>query len=244
MHEAYTFVLIHGAWHEGTLWASVAEHLRRAGHTVHTPTVAGHGKGVRKDVNFAEGVISILDYILTHDVSSFVLVGHSSGGPFISRVAEEMPVRIRRLVYLNAFVLRDGESINDVSPPPYEGMLASIVAQRIDGCTELPFEVFRDAFVADADVATAREIHERLSPTPYRMHTDKVSLRSFYELKLPRTYLNAQDDVAMPPGAFAWYPRFAERLFPCRVVQMAGSHEVMFTNPGLLATKLWEASRD
>jgi pimeloyl-ACP methyl ester carboxylesterase len=244
MNDRYTFVLVHGAWHDGTLWAPVAEHLRIAGHLVHTPTVAGHGKDCDKNVGHADGVRSIVDYIKAHDLRDFILVAHSFGGSIISRVAEEVPERIRRLVYWNAFVLRDGESIADVSPPQYNHMMDAVAAERGDNCVSLPFEVWRDAFIGDADHALARHTYELLSAEPYRMLTDKVILKTFERLTIPKTYLNAQSDIAMPPGQYAWFPRFAERLFPCRVVHMPGSHQVMFSNPALLAGKLWEAGRD
>ncbi|WP_087687941.1 alpha/beta fold hydrolase [Pandoraea sp. PE-S2R-1] len=244
MNDRYTFVLIHGAWHDGALWAPVSEHLRIAGHTVHTPTVAGHGKEADKQVCHADGVRSIVDYIVANDLRDFVLVAHSFGGTIVSRVAEEVPERIRRLVYWNAFVLRDGESIADVSPPPYNQMMDAIAAERGDNTVMLPFHVWRDGFIADADLATAKHTYELLSSEPYRMLTDKVPLKTFATLTIPKTYLNAQSDVAMPPGQYAWFPRFAERLFPCRVVHMPGSHQVMFSDPAGLASKLWEAGRD
>ena len=37
-----TFVLIHGAWHDGSCWDEVAAHLRNGGHVVHAPTIAGN----------------------------------------------------------------------------------------------------------------------------------------------------------------------------------------------------------
>ena len=66
MDRRYTFLLIHGAWHYGELWAPVAENLRMAGHEVHTPTVAGHTRDARpgeRDIGHAQGVNSIVEYI-------------------------------------------------------------------------------------------------------------------------------------------------------------------------------------
>ena len=91
------FVLVHGSWHHGGLWKPVADHL--AGHEVTTPTVAGHGKDADKDVSHDDCVQSIVDHIVSNDLSDIVLVGHSFGGTVISRVAGEIPERIRRLVH-------------------------------------------------------------------------------------------------------------------------------------------------
>lgn len=247
MSTRYTFVLVHGAWHDATLWAPVAEHLRIAGHVVHAPMIAGHGRdadSVDRSVGHADAVKSVVDYILKADLKDFVLVGHSFGGTVVSRVAEEVPDRIRRLVYWNAFVLEDGESVADVSPPAYNEMMNRIAGERGDGCVALPWHVWRDGFIGDADEEMARHTYGLLCPEPYRMLKDKVPLKTFRSLTIPRTYLNAQADVAMPPGQYAWYPRFAERLFPCRVVHMPGSHQVMFSDPAGLAGKIVEAGRD
>ena len=114
-----TFVLIHGAWHYGALWEDIAKPLRDAGHTVHTPTLAGNGPGddIDRTVGHGDAVASAVDYVVGEDLKDFVLLGHSYGGTVISRMAEEMPDRIRRLIYWNAFVLNDGESIEAVSHP-------------------------------------------------------------------------------------------------------------------------------
>ncbi len=240
----YTFVLIHGAWHDGSLWAPVAEHLRRLGHIVHTPTVAGHGKSADKNVSHADGVKSIVDYITGNGLEGFVLLGHSFGGTIVSRVAEAVPTRIRRLIYWNAFVLLDGESIADVSPPHYNTMMDGIAAASGDNTVMLPFPVWREAFVNDGDLETAQRTFDALSREPYRMLTDKLDLRTFPSLEIPRSYLNCTEDTAMPPGPFAWHPRFSSRLGLHRLVQMPGSHEVMFTHPSLLAEKIVEAGRD
>ncbi|MCY3997555.1 MAG: alpha/beta fold hydrolase [Rhodobacter sp.] len=101
-------VLIHGAWHYGSLWQELAEPLREAGHEIHTPTLAGNappGFETDRTIGHADAVRSAVDYLNERDLNDFVLLGHSYGGTIISKVAEAMPDRIRRLIYWNAFVL-------------------------------------------------------------------------------------------------------------------------------------------
>ena len=243
-----TFVLIHGAWHYGALWEEVAGPLRAAGHEVHTPTLAGNGPGedIDRTVGHADAVASAVDYVRGEELSDFVLLGHSYGGTVISRMAEELSDRIRRLIYWNAFVLEDGESIEGVSPPHYEGLMDSIAESGAygPGAVKLPFPVWREAFMNDAALALAEKTYELTTPHPLRTLTDPVPLKSFPELQIPRSYLNCTEDIAMPPGDFAWCPRFPARLGLCRLVQMPGGHEACFTNPGLLAEKIVEAGRD
>ena len=193
-----TFVLIHGAWHYGALWGEVAKPLRDAGHTVHTPTLAGNGPGedVVRTVGHADAVASAVNYVLGEDLTDFILLGHSYGGTIVSRMAEEVPDRIRRLIYWNAFVLEDGESIETVSPPHYKGLMDSIVASGAygPGVVKLPFPVWREAFMNDADLALAEKTYEMTTPHPLRTLTDPVSLKSFPDLQIPRSYLNCTED--------------------------------------------------
>ena|SRR5271170_3177246 len=73
--------------------------------------VLGHCKGVDKRVNLAQQVDNLIKQIVAKDLRDFVLVGHSYGGIVIARVAEEIPDRIRRLVFWNAFVPQAGNSL-------------------------------------------------------------------------------------------------------------------------------------
>ncbi len=239
-----TYVLVHGSWHDGSLWAPVAENLRAQGITVHTPTVAGHGVNVDRNVNHAQCSQSIVEYIIEHDLKDFVLIGHSYGGTIISKVAEAVPERIRRLVYWNAFVLLDGQSLLDNVPPNLKDVFTSIAQASDDNCVRLPFPVWRDSFLNDADYETCKRTYELLTPEPFQPFADKLDLKKFYTLDIPKSYLNCTEDTALPHGEWSWHPRMSSRLGHFRLVQMPGSHEVMFSNPALLAKKMIEAGRD
>lgn len=240
-----TFVLVHGAWHTGEAWGPVVEHLEAKGHRAYAPTIAGHGRGVEKrGITHADCTRSIVDYIVERDLRQVVLVGHSFGGTVIAKVAEEVPDRIKRLVFWNAFVLRDGECLNDNVPPHYRELFDRLAAESDDNTVMLPYRIWREAFTNDADEDLARWAYEHLSPQPYRTFTDKLDMKKFYALDIPRSYLNCTEDTALPQGEWGWHPRMSGRLGLFRLVQMPGSHEVMFTNPALLAEKLVEAGRD
>jgi hypothetical protein len=108
----------------------------------------------------------------------------------------------------------------------------------------LPFPIWREAFIQDADLELAKSSYEKLSPEPYRLFLDRLDLSRFYQLGLAKSYLNGTEDIALPPGEWGWHPRMSNRLGLYRLVQMPGSHEVLFTAPELLAKKIVEAGRD
>ena len=238
------YVLVHGAWHTGAEMETVAGHLRKSGHTVHCPTVAGNNKGDdRGKTGLADAIASVAAYIETNDLTGIRLVGHSYGGMILSGVADRMPQRIARLVYVNAFVPLNGQSLNDMVPPHYIGLFDA-VAKANNNSVMLPFEIWRDAFINDADLALARSSYEKLNPHPYLTFTDKIALsRELAELPVGKSYVNCQQDTALP-HSLPWHPRLSERLGLFRLVECPGSHEMVFSNPARLAVAIEEAGRD
>ena len=239
-----TFVLVHGSWHDGSAWEPVRTHLEEKGHRAFSPTIAGHGKGVDKNVNHAQCTQSIIDFILEKDLYDVVLLGHSFGGTILSQVAPALPERMRRLIFWNAFVCEDGNSLLDEIPGHYQALFAELVAHSSDHTVTLPFPVWREAFINDADLELAQAAYARLSPEPYQPFCDKLDMKPFHAVDIPRSFLNCTEDIALPPGEWGWHPRMSNRLGLYRLVQMPGSHEVIFTNPTGLAEKIIEAGRD
>jgi pimeloyl-ACP methyl ester carboxylesterase len=112
-------VLVHGGQQGGWCWRYVADRLRGVGVRVFTPTVTGAGERAHllsKDINLQTAVQDIAAVLETEELEDVLLVGHSFGGVPVTGVAGRMPERIRRLVYLDAAVCRDGQSIMDTLP--------------------------------------------------------------------------------------------------------------------------------
>ncbi|MDQ0571396.1 pimeloyl-ACP methyl ester carboxylesterase [Variovorax paradoxus] len=241
---ADTYVLVHGAWHTGAEMEDVAGVLREAGHAVHCPTLVGNRAGDdRSRVGLADAIDSAVRFIEEKDLTEVRLAGHSYGGMVISGVADRIAHRLKRLVYVNAFVPLDGESLNDMVPPQYVAMFDAVAGAN-GNAVSLPFEVWREAFINDADLALAQASYELLNPQPYRTFTDKIRLREpLAALQLGKSYVNCQQDTAMP-HSLPWHPRLSERLGLFRLVECPGSHEMFFSNPGRLAQAILEAGRD
>lgn len=239
-----TFVLVHGAWHDGSAWQAVIDHLEAKGHQAFAPTIAGHGKDVNKNVNHALCTQSIVDYIIDKDLTDIVLLGHSFGGTIITKVAEAITDRIKWLIFLDAFVLNDGESLKDNIPPDSQALIDRLARESDDNTMMLPFDIWQETFINDADLELARSSYAQLSSQPYQPFIDKLDLKKFYSLLIPKSYLYCSEDIVLPQGEWGWHPNMSSRLGLFRFVQMPGSHEVMFSNPVGLAEKIVEAGRD
>jgi len=207
-----TFVLVHGSWHDGSAWKAVIDQLEAKGHHAFAPTIAGHGKGVNKNVNHAQCTQSIVDYIVSKDLTDIVLLGHSFGGTIIAKVAEAVSDRIKRLIFFNAFVLSDGESLTDNIPLDSQALFDKLTRESDDNTMMLPFEVWREAFLNDADLDLARSSYAQLSFEPYQPFLDKLDLKQFYSLSIPKSYLYCTEDTALPQSEWGWHPRMSSRL--------------------------------
>jgi pimeloyl-ACP methyl ester carboxylesterase len=119
-----TFVLVHGAWHGGWCWRRVADRLTAKGHYVVAPTLSGVGERSHlqpDSINLTTQIDDVVGEIKWKDLDGIVLVGHSYAGMVITGVAEKLPSRIAAIVYLDAFLPGDGQSlygINHMPTPP------------------------------------------------------------------------------------------------------------------------------
>lgn len=127
-----TFVLVHGAWHGSWCWKRVRKALAARGHEVFTPTLTGVAERqhlLSRQVNLETHIDDVANLIRWEELSDVVLCGHSYGGAVVSGVADRLPERIRALVYLDAFVLKNGQSVHDVLPAAArEGQIAGAQA--------------------------------------------------------------------------------------------------------------------
>ena len=236
------YVLVHGAWHTGELLEDTAAPIKSAGHDVYLPTIAGNRPGDSKSVGIEEAVQSIVDYINERKISEVILMGHSYGGMIITGVADKIPDSIHRLIYWNAFVPNNGESLNSMVPQMYIDLFAKL--EKPDGSVELPFPIWREAFINDADADLAKIAYDKLNPHPYNTFKDSISIsKNPSEMEIPKSYINCTEDTSLPQS-MPWHPRLSEKLGLFRLIQATGSHELCFTNPSLLGQKILDAGKD
>lgn len=142
-----TFVLVQGAWLGSWYWKRVRARLQKQGHDVFTPTLTGladRSHLLSRDVNLETHILDVVNLIRFEELSEIVLCGHSYGGCVISGVADRIPDRIRALVYLDAFVLGDGENLAQHVPTAMYSQLLEGAKAVGDGwkVPPIPPEVF------------------------------------------------------------------------------------------------------
>jgi pimeloyl-ACP methyl ester carboxylesterase len=165
-----------------------------------------------------------------------VLVGHSMGGIAISQAAESRPEKIETLVYLCAFLLRDGESLFQVAQEDTESLiLPNLVIDEDQGITTIRGEAAKDIFYGDCsdeDVARAKPL---LRPDPIAPVGTPISVTEENFGGVPRVYVECLRDRAISPAA-------QKRMYeasPCeRVVSMDASHSPFLSRPEELVSHL------
>jgi pimeloyl-ACP methyl ester carboxylesterase len=208
-------------------------------HRVHTPTVAGNKPGDPKMIGLPDAIKSMVDYLAENDLRDVILLGHGYGGMIITGVADRRPERIRRLVYWNAFVPNNGESLNDMA-----AYLRLFTSECGDGSIMVPFQIWRETFINDVDLETAQKTYGALVPHPEKTLIDKISVTTNpKDMRLGKSFINCTDDVGLP-DRHPWHPRMSQRLGVFRLVQTPGSHELCFSNPKRLARAIMDAGRD
>jgi pimeloyl-ACP methyl ester carboxylesterase len=189
-----TFVLVHGAWHGGWCWELLTPILAASGHQVLAPDLAGMGNDRRDpggDVlgSWADDIAALV----SQQSEPVVLVGHSRGGIVISEVAERVPERIRRLVYLTAFLLPTDESLFSardwVAGGPDMGRLL-VPTEDGKGSTIAP-GLGQAVFYNQVDPALIPAIEARLCVEPNVPLATALRLTEARFGSVPRVYIEA-----------------------------------------------------
>ena len=199
-----TFVLVHGAWGGGWDWKGVADRLEAKGHTAYRPTLTGLGERshlVDRDVTLSTHIQDIENVIKFEQLNRVVLVGHSYGGMVITGVAHKIPVKVEQLIYIDAILPEDGESLLSLG----------------DGETS---QRFREAIEAgDKDSLAPWWEPGRDVPHPLGTVSEKLVLKNPAAIKIPGYYILTVDPEVSGPDAFAKYlERAKARNWPTSVM--------------------------
>src|SRR6185369_9408143 len=131
-----TVVLAHGAWSAAWGWKKMRPLLRAAGHEFFSPTYTGLGERAhlaRPEIDLSTHVQDVLAVIEIEDLREVTLIGHSYGGMVATGVADKAADRIARVIYLDAFAPRDGQSLFDLVGPETEGHMRAGAQKAGDG---------------------------------------------------------------------------------------------------------------
>jgi pimeloyl-ACP methyl ester carboxylesterase len=233
---ASTFVLVHGAWHGGWCWQRVADRLRSGGHSVFTPTLTGLGERshlLRDGIDIGTHITDIVNVMKWERLRDVVLCGHSYGGFVISGVAEQMAAAIRSIVFLDAFLPNDGDTVQNLTSTAMQDVIRTALASGALGMPPRPAEFFG---VNEADRVWVDTL---CTPQPIGTFTYKIALTGAREKIARKSYIRAKN-YANPGFDRAAVTVKADPSWRFR--EVASGHDVMVDAPEHLSELLVEAS--
>jgi pimeloyl-ACP methyl ester carboxylesterase len=246
--KAETFVLVHPAWHGAWLWKKVVPLLREHGYHVSTPTLTGLGERshlARPEIGLEVHIVDVVNALRHEDLRDVVLVGHSSSGAVVTGVADRVPERIAQVVYLDAFVPDDGQSVFDLVAPERRQAMETLVKTEgedwlLPRFAPPPWErIVRDMWgvTNDEDV---RWMIDRLVPTPVGHFRDPVRRTNPSAEKLPRAYVRC---LQFPNPRFDKHSEMAQRSALWRYRELSGPHHAAITVPDKVSDLLLDLAR-
>lgn len=229
-----TYVLVHGAWHGGWVWAATADLLREAGDAVWVPTLLGCADRfgeARHNIGLSDHIRDVVDVIEGNDLRDVVLVGHSYAGMVITGAADRCRDRIRMLVYLDAFVPVSGERAADFIPAALnERALAAVHAAGAG--THLPVIYPASKFV-DFDAERSAAFMARLTPQPFFTYLEPVFLA--HQPIEHRGFIYCS---GAPLGLFDAFAARARNAPGWSYAEIPAAHDAMLTHPRHLTVEL------
>ncbi|WP_129717329.1 alpha/beta fold hydrolase [Pedobacter sp. SYP-B3415] len=214
-----SLVIVHGAWGGSWSFRKTDSILRQQGINVYRANLTGQGERVHlssKDIDLDTHIKDVVNLILYEDLHHVILVGHSYGGMVITGVADSIPDRIAKLVYLDAFAPNDGDN-----------------ALTVHG-GKVPGQVKSQEFMVPVWVKENQPPPKDV-PQSSKTFLQPVRRRNPAALKLPATYILTVDP-GRTASADSFYPssqRAKSRGW--KVIEMSADHNPQMTAPGKLA---------
>jgi len=231
-----TFVLVHGAWHGGWCWRRVADRLEAQGHKVFTPTLTGLGERshlMAPGIGLATHIADIANVFKWEQLSDVVLCGHSYGGMIIAGAAERAQAAIGSIVYLDAFVPGNGESVLDLTGPAVHEAVRKAQAKKLTAVPPRSAEAFG---VNERDRAW---VDDQCTPQPIATFTEKIAVTGKTQAIAKKTYIRAP---TYPSPGFDKALAGAKTDSAWRVYNASCGHDIMVDEPDWLAKVLLEVA--
>lgn len=196
-----TYVLVHGAWQAPYVWEAVKNNLEHAGNKVVVVELPGHGKDTTAAYTLSMDVYrdKVIDAISKVD-GKVILVGHSMGGVVVTSVAEKIPAKIEKLVYIGAFVPTNNQSLAELSTTDPDSKLGPSLTHSAD---QLTLNVDKNnlihLFIGDGSAAAKEEVLLNYRPEPAIPFGGKVTLTSENFGSVKKVYIKTLQDIVISP---------------------------------------------
>ena len=218
------YVIVHGAWGGSWAFKKVDSFLTGKKAVVYRPSLTGLGERVHlasETIGLNTHIQDVVNMILYEDLHDVILVGHSYGGMVVTGVADSIPDRIASMIYLDAFVPYDGESLLSIAGDRSKSLRQNAV----------------NGFIIPAWVRQNQQPPKDV-PHPLKTLTDTIHLKHPHK-KIKTTYI-----LTVAAGATAQQDDFGTQAIRAekhgwKVIQLEADHNPQWSKPEKLAELLW-----
>lgn len=222
--EKPVYVIVHGAWGGSWAFKNVDEIMSNHGNIVYRPSLTGQGERVHlssPDIDLNTHIKDVVNLILYENIHNVILVGHSYGGMVITGVADSIPDRIKKLVFLDAILPDDGESL---------------ATSKKNGTSDIGLASTNGFMVPQwvkPNQAPPKDV-----PQSVKTFTQPVSRKNPRALKLPATYILTVEEGTEPEkdSFYAYGERAKERGYKYLIFK--ADHNPQFNKSAELADLL------
>jgi pimeloyl-ACP methyl ester carboxylesterase len=219
-----TFVIVHGAWGGSWAFREVEIRLRQKGYDVYRPSLTGLGERhhlAYPDVGLSTHLDDVVNTILFEELEDIILVGHSYGGMVITGVAHRIPDRIQSMIYIDAFLPSDGESVKSILGDGFERM------------AKMEKNGYLMPAWTPADLPPPKDV-----PHPLKAFTEPVTLGNEDAYSISATYIHAVEPGTDPEedSFFIHSERAKERGWPVLIID--SDHNPQWSAPEKLVEML------
>lgn len=200
---ATPYVVVHGSWQSAADWDEVANQMRAQGANVTVVELQAHGadKTPIAEASF-DAYTSKVEAAVDKLGGPVILVGHSFGGMVISAVAEQRASKVEKLIYVGAFVPKDGDTVLGLAksdPGTHLGDALSVDEKA--GTIDVDIAKLGDVFCADCSAPTLAALKQRYRTEPLAPLATPVHLTADNWGKVPKYYVYTKNDHAISLGA-------------------------------------------
>jgi len=218
LNESETYVIVQGTWGGSWCYKEVDSLLTAKEHIVYRPSLTGLGERVHlssPDIGLNTHILDVVNTILYEDLTDIILVGHSYGGTIISGVADSIPHRIKKLIYVDAIFPKDGEHCFQYTNKERMEWYKSITK---NGLIYPPW--VKEGQKPPKDV-----------PHPLKTRTDTISLKNPLAIEIPLVYIFLYEEGTDPKEK--WTFRYAQRAKERdgKIYELTGDHNIHRTAP-------------
>jgi pimeloyl-ACP methyl ester carboxylesterase len=230
-----TYVLVHGAWGGAHSFRKLRPLLRAAGHEVFTPSLTGLGERAHltsPQIDLSTHIADVVNTVVYEDLTDIVLLGYSYGGMVVTGAVDHLVGRVSHLVYLDAFVPEDAQSLDDLTGTHRRGPVIGLEAEWLIPATPRRSD----------DAASATWAARRRNPHPARCFAEPVRLAEPIEsYPFTRTYIKATGEPRPERVTPFWTAADRAQASPAwRYREVATDHAIPDNRPEELTDLLVE----